>query len=321
MSLIRRITILSFPLAIGLYVMRDYNQGCQYAGKETLKGKNVIVTGANAGIGKETVADLASRGARVFMACRSAERAEAAKADILKDSHINPDQIIVMKLDLSSFKSIRSFVKEYKSNENYLHILVNNAGIMWTPFRKTEDGIESQAGVNHFGHFLLTNLLLDTLKKSSPARIVTVSSRAHSRATFDIENINNEKLYSVYRAYSNSKLMNVMFSRELGKRLKGTGVTTYSLHPGVIFTDLAKEVIPGGILRTIISYFITPFAKTVKSGAQTTIFCAVNNEVGSQTGLYYSDCAVKAPIPVAEDDEKSKQLWKFSEEVTGLNRE
>lgn len=201
------------------------------------------------------------------MACRSLERAETAKQDILKNPSIKSEQIIVKKLDLSSFKSIRNFVDDYEKTENKLNILINNAGVMWTPFTKTKDGIEHQVGVNHFGHFLLTNLLLDMLKESAPSRIVTVSSRAHIRGKLDLDNFNKKENYSWYGAYSNSKLMNIMFTRELAKRLKGTGVTTYSLHPGVIMTELQKELLPtDGWLFSIAKILLYPLAKTTERG-------------------------------------------------------
>lgn len=317
MSFLKRLTLYFIPLAIGLYYVREYFQGCKYTGNERLDNKVVLITGANTGIGKETAKNLALRGAKVIMACRDQKKANDARDDLLNITGLSEDKIKVMRMDLASFKSIRNFVEEFNKAEDKLHILINNAGVMFTPFRKTEDGFEMQVGVNHLGHFLLTNLLLDKLKSSAPSRIVVVSSLAHMSGQIELDNFSGEKGYSRVNSYGNSKLMNILFARELAKRLEGTGVTTYSLHPGGIMTDLQREVL-NPFLTKVVNVLGYPFWKTIERGAQTTIYCAVSDKAGKESGLYYSDCAVKAPFAVGEDDEMAKKLWEKSLSLTGL---
>ncbi|CAG2194333.1 RDH12 [Mytilus edulis] len=290
-----KITVLSVVLiAVGLACLRRHMAGVRYNNTTTrLDGKTVLITGANTGIGKETAMDLAKRGARVILACRDLDKAKTA-ADDIKNRTGNAN-IVIKQLDLASLKSIKLFAGDINANENRLDILINNAGIMRCPYWKTENGFEMQFGVNHLGHFLLTNLLLDLIKKSAPSRILTVSSLAHERGTINFDDIYSEKSYDPGTSYSQSKLANVLFSRELAKRLEGTGVTTYSLHPG--------------------QYIV----KTPEEGAQTTIYCAVDEKLTSESGKYYSDCAEKTPSKEALDDEISNKLWTLSEQMVGLN--
>lgn len=204
----------------------------------TMPGKTVIITGANSGIGKATAIDLAKRGARVIMACRDLERSETAVKDIIWKS--GSSNIILKRLNLSSLRSIRAFADEdIKMNEAELHVLIN---IISSPQRQeTEDGFEMTMGVNHFGHFLLTNLLLDLLKKSAPARVVIVSSIGHhleTRSPFRFDNMHSQMFYSHWDAYGQSKLANILFTRELARLLVGSGVTANSLHPGITRTQL-----------------------------------------------------------------------------------
>ncbi|CAD5116720.1 DgyrCDS5578 [Dimorphilus gyrociliatus] len=286
MAFVKRFLYLIVPLSVGLYFVREYFQGCKYTGNERLDDKVVLITGANTGIGKETAKNMALRGARVYMACRNLNKANAARDDLLNITGLPADKIKVMQMDLSSFRSIRNFVTEFHKVEEKLHILINNAGIMFTPFLKTEDGFEMQVGVNHLGHFLLTNLLIDKLKTSAPSRVVTVSSLAHMSGTVEFDNFRGEKGYSRINSYGNSKLMNILFAKELGRRLEGTGVTSYSLHPGGIVTDLQREVLNPFFVKVVhvLGYV---FWKTIERGAQTTIYCAVNDNAGKETGLYY----------------------------------
>lgn len=182
-------------------------------------GKVIIVTGSSGGIGKETAFDFARRGATVYLATRDLKKCSDARADIIR-STLNKN-VFCRKCDLADFESIRKFVHEFKSREKRLDILVNNAGVMWTPKGVTKQGIEQQLGVNHMGHFLLTDLLLDYLKASTPSRIVVVSSLAHTRGTINFEDLNSDKSYDASAAYNQSKLANVLFTKELAKRLAG----------------------------------------------------------------------------------------------------
>ncbi|XP_052064363.1 retinol dehydrogenase 12-like isoform X1 [Mytilus californianus] len=309
---------LSIAVGVGvtLVCVRRYAAGVRYTNTTTrLDGKHVIITGANAGIGKETAIDLANRGAKVTIACRDMKRAQDAADDI---KQITGNQnIFVKQLNLASLKSVRSFAEDINKNENRLDVLINNAGIMRCPYWKTDDGFEMQFGVNHLGHFLLTNLLLDKLKISAPSRVVTVSSLAHERGKINFDDLNQEKNYDPGSAYSQSKLANVLFSSELAKKLQGTGVTTYSLHPGVINTELSRHVTQSMGWRMLLSV-IRPLIKTPNEGAQTTIYCAVDESLSGETGKYYSDCAKKKPSKEALNDENAKRLWKLSEKMVDL---
>ncbi|KAJ0181341.1 hypothetical protein K1T71_003426 [Dendrolimus kikuchii] len=296
--------------------------------KSTAKliGKTAIVTGCNTGIGKETVLDFYKRGARVIMACRSLDKAKQAKSDIeeaCKDLSEKGD-IVLAKCDLNSLKSVREFAQSVLDTEPQVNILVNNAGVMMCPKGETEDGFEIQFGTNHLAHFLLTMLLLPRIINSKPARIVTVSSAAHTRNSINFEDPNYKKRsYSSIEAYSQSKLANVLFSRELANKLKEhkiDGVNTYSLHPGVIKTELGRhlnDTLFSGA-RALIGFVFSPFMKTPKQGAQTTIYCAVDEKCANETGLYYSDCAVTSPSPNALKDDNAKRLWDMSVELVGL---
>lgn len=302
---------------VGILALRRWMAGGVCRSKVSLEGKTVLVTGANTGIGKETAMDMARRGARVILACRDMTRARLAADEIRQQT--GNGNVDVKKLDLASLQSVRDFSKDFQQNEDRLDILINNAGIMMCPKWQTEDGFEMQFGVNHLGHFLLTNCLLDLLKKSAPSRVVTVSSLAHEKGEIHFDDINLDKNYKREVSYRQSKLANVLFSRELAKRLQGTGVTTYSLHPGVIRTELGRHLFP--TLSFLLKIIVIPFMMLIKSpweGAQTTIYCAVEESIANDSGLYYSDCAAKTPAPQAQDDAAAKKLWDLSASMVGL---
>ena len=303
------------------YILRPYIAGGVCTSQAKLEGKIVIVTGANTGIGKETALDLATRGARVIMACRNLHKAEEALKEIVQKS--GNKNIVAKRLDLASLKSVREFAEDVNNNEARLDVLVNNAGLIVKTLTTTEDGFETTMGVNHLGHFLLTNLLLDLLKKSAPSRIVVVSSIAHNSpwfttTGFNFENMNGEIDYSPLAAYGQSKLANILFTRELARRLNGIGVTANSLHPGVIYTEISRNV--SSRLQSIFAHYIyRHFAKTSFEGAQTTIHVAVSEELDGVTGLYFADCKEKKPEETALDDEAAKKLWQVSAELVGLD--
>ena len=222
------------------YVLRQrYLRKCK--SNVFLDGKIVIVTGANTGIGLCTVVDLAKRGATIVMACRDMRKGEQAleKAKVESSSK----DILLMHLDLSSLDSVRNFTKEFLSKYSKLNILINNAGVMACPYMKTKDGFEMQIGTNHFGHFVLTNLLLKALANGAPARVVNVSSVGHWLfGKMDFKDINYEKrLYDEMGAYGQSKLANVLFTKELHNKAKDHGITAYSLHPGYVLTELGRH--------------------------------------------------------------------------------
>jgi retinol dehydrogenase 12 len=215
-------------------------QGGQYRKNTKIDGKVVIITGANSGIGKETAIDLAKRGGKVYIACRDVKRGEDALSDIKDKS--GSGNVHFLQLDLASMASIHEFSKKFHELEAQLHILINNAGVMACPKAMTKDGFEMQIGTNHMGHFLLTNLLLDLLKQTAPARIVNVSSLFHWYGRINRDDLNSEKSYWRWIAYGQSKIANILFTRELARRLEGTGVTANSLHPGAVRTELMRDV-------------------------------------------------------------------------------
>nr|CAI5845773.1 unnamed protein product [Callosobruchus analis] len=217
------------PIIIGSAVACTYGVAClvkdmmggpRYEGREnSAEGKVAIVTGANTGIGKETAWELARRGAKVYMACRDMTRCETAREEIVLDT--KNKYIYCRKCDLASLESVREFVNMFKTKEKRLDILINNAGVMNTPHLKTKEGFEMQLGVNHMGHFLLTNLLLDVLKTSAPSRIINVSSTAHRRGKINKNDLNSDSTYNAFDAYAQSKLANILFTKELAKKLEG----------------------------------------------------------------------------------------------------
>ena len=226
----------------GCIYYRRWNAGGVCRSKARLDGKTVVITGGNTGIGLETAVDLAKRNARVILGCRSVERGERAAVEVRKRS--GNDNVVFVQLDLASLDSVRKFAAKILEEEPRVDILINNAGIMGLPERTlTQDGFEMQFGVNHLGHFLLTNLLLDRIKEAPSARIVTVSSKAYSTGHIDFDNLNSEKSYSQVASYGTSKLANILFTRSLTKRLRGTNVTANVLHPGVIAdTELSRHL-------------------------------------------------------------------------------
>ncbi|CAH1261989.1 RDH12 [Branchiostoma lanceolatum] len=289
--------------------------------KARLDGKTVIITGANQGIGFETAKDLAGRGAKIILACRDLTRAQKA-ADGIKEKTKN-ENIIVHQLNLASLASVSSFAQKINETEEQLNILINNAGVMAPPKSNTEDGFELQFGVNHLGPFLLTNLLMDLLKKSAPSRVVSVSSSLHKEGRVDFDDLPWEKReYVPFDAYGDSKIATIFFTRELARKLEGTGVTTYSLHPGVIKTDLYQHLGTSmGWKSGIINTFAKWFGKNLVQGAQTTIHCAVTEGLEEKSGQYFSDCAPKQPNSRARDDDVARRLWEVSEKLVGLSQQ
>ena len=284
-----------------------------------LNSKTVIITGCNTGIGYETAIDLAARGAKIIMACRDTDKAEIAKAKVL--DHVNNAELVVKKLDLASLDSVREFASDINETESRLDILINNAGIMMCPDWKTKDGFEMQLGTNHIGHFLLTTLLLELLKKSAPSRIVIVTSMAYKRGRMNWNDIMMEKKYSPSKAYGQSKLANVFHCTELSKRLEGSGVTVNCLHPGVIETELFRHVDKGSHLSLpmraglkLLSPLVRWMFLTPKKGAQTTIYCAIAPELENVSGKYFANCANEKLLKHAKNEEDAEKLWRMSEE-------
>ncbi len=264
-----------------------------------------LVTGANTGIGRVTARELARQGMHVFLACRSEQRTQAVLDEIR--SAVPAAKVEWLALDLADFSSIRECARLFLAKGLPLHLLINNAGIAGSR-GLTKDGFELAFGINHLGHFLLTQLLLERLQGSAPARIVTVASRAHYRAKgIDWQAVcQSSKSVTALDEYSVSKLANVLFSAELGQRLAGTGVTSYALHPGVVASDVWRSVV--WPLRSLIKLFMI----STEQGALTTLHCASAASLGSETGLYYDQCRVKRPSRVAQDPALAAELWQRS---------
>lgn len=221
-------------------LLKNHLSGGSCPSKAKIHGKTVVITGANTGIGKETARELARRGGRIIMGCRDMTKCEEAAREI-RGSTLNP-QVYARHIDLASVKSIRSFAEKIIQDEERVDILINNAAVMRCPSGKTEDGFDMQFGVNYLGHFLLTNLLLDKLRDSGPSRVINLSSLAHVIGEIDFEDLNwDRKKFDTKKAYCQSKLAVVLFTRELARRLEGTGVTVYALHPGVVATKLGRH--------------------------------------------------------------------------------
>uniref|UniRef100_A0A668AHR7 Si:dkey-94e7.2 n=2 Tax=Myripristis murdjan TaxID=586833 RepID=A0A668AHR7_9TELE len=249
-------------------------------------------------------------------ACRDMTKAEKARAEIIENSG-NPN-IILRKLDLSDTKSIREFAEVINREESQLHVLINNAGVMMCPYSRTADGFEMQFGVNHLGHFLLTSLLLELLKRSAPSRIINLSSMAHAWGRIQLEDINSERNYNSRRAYGQSKLANILFTRSLARRLQGTGVTAYAVHPGIVRTELKRHM----NLFLLVSWkIVRPFTKTCVQGAQTSIYCAVEPELDKDSGGYYCDCKLSGCTSAARDDIVAEKLWEVSCQMLGISWE
>lgn len=274
-----------------------------------LDGRTFLVTGANTGIGKETVRALAGRGARVFMACRSETNGRRALEEIAAQT--GNRSLDLLPLDLGDLDSVRRCAEAFLARGEPLHVLINNAGLAGAK-GMTASGFELAFGTNHVGPFLLTRLLLDRLRESAPARIVNVASVAHYGAPgIDWEAIRRRtRSFTGMREYSVSKLANVLHAQELARRLDGAGVTTYALHPGTVASDIWRRV----------PWPLRPLMKrrmiSVGEGARTSLYCATSPEVAEQTGRYYDDCRVKDPAAVATAA-LGGELWRRSLEWTG----
>ncbi|CAL1571443.1 unnamed protein product [Knipowitschia caucasica] len=284
-----------------------------------LHGKTAIVTGSNTGIGKRTAVDLAKRGARVIMACRSRERGEAAMEDVKRES--GSSDVVFLPLDLASFKSIREFAENFLKSEPRLDLLINNAGLY--SGGRTQEGFGMMFGVNHLGHFLLTDLLLDRLKESGPSRVVNVSSMGHNVGRVDFDCLNKNKalglgtsMFDLLQIYADSKLCNVLFTHELNKRLQGTKVTCYSLHPGAINSELDRNF--SRVLVWVLSPVTAFFFKTPEQGCQTTLHCALQPGLEPLSGRYFSNCTVRNVFAKARDDAAARKLWELSERMCGM---
>ncbi|TKY52822.1 Short-chain dehydrogenase TIC 32 [Spatholobus suberectus] len=279
-----------------------------------------IITGGASGIGLETARVLALRKAHVIIAARNMESAKDAKQLILQENE--SARVDIMKLDLCSVNSVRSFVDNFLALGLPLNILINNAGVMFCPYQRTEDGIEMQFATNHLGHFLLANLLLDKMKQTAKAtgiegRIINLSSIAHVYAYEEgirFDNINDEDGYSDKRAYGQSKLANILHANELSRRLQeeGVNITANSVHPGVIMTPLMRH---SSLLMNFLKMFTFFIWKNVPQGAATTCYVALHPNLKGVTGKYFLDCNEFQPSAFASNELLGRKLWDFSNKL------
>jgi len=281
-----------------------------------MDGKVVVITGANTGIGLETAIDLATRGAEVHLLCRDTAKAALAAAKVGFGARAWP-------LDLSSLNSVRECAQKLKEELTKIDLLVNNAGVMACPLSRTAAGHELQFGTNHLGPFLLTLELLPLIRKSDYARIVTVSSMAHKQGKIFWEDLNfNNIPYRPFKAYNQSKLANILFTKELARREKeaGSKVTANCLHPGVVKTELSRykhQAISAALFHYVVTGLGSLFCKTPRSGAQTSIYCCVEESLEGVTGFYFVDCQKAKTAPQAEDMEAAARLWEESLKIVG----
>jgi NAD(P)-dependent dehydrogenase (short-subunit alcohol dehydrogenase family) len=281
-----------------------------------VNGKTVVITGGNSGIGLETAVALARAGANVVITARDAERGKQAVADIKGRS--GSDTVDLVVFDLGSLASTRAGAAELLDRCPRIDVLVNNAGVVLTERRETVDGFESTFAINHLGPFLLTELLLDRIKASAPARIVNVASTAHrgARTGLDFDDLQATKGYRGMRVYGASKLANIMFTKELARRLAGTGVTVNAVHPGTVRTGYGRDGDSGGLLKVGLAigsrFFLSP-----EKGADTSVYLASSPDVAGVTGEYFIKRKVKKPSAAALDADAARQLWDVSQQLVG----
>ena len=269
-----------------------------------------MVTGGNSGVGKETAVGLASLGGNVVIVCRNKNKGEAAWAEVKAKS--GNENIHLMLADLSSLKSVRDLADAFKSKYDKLNVLVNNAGEILSRRHVTVDGLERTFSSNHLGHFLLTNLLLDVIRDSAPARILNITSESHRGAKIHFNDLQGEK-YSAFRAYGQAKLANVLFTYELAKKLEGTGVTANCLHPGVVRTGFGHD--DSGLMSLVI-WIASPFFMSAEKAARAVTKLATSHELESMSGKYFSKVKEARSSEESYDEETARHLWRVSEELT-----
>jgi len=278
-----------------------------------MRGKVCLVTGATSGIGWETARALAAQGATVALVGRDAGRIQRAIVGIR--ARIPDGRLESYLADLSSQEQVRRLAQEFQSRHDRLDVLVNDAGAMFPTRSESVDGIEMTLALNHLAPFLLTNLLLDTLKASAPSRVITVSSDAHMGASVNLDDLQLTHGYGPWRAYGQSKLMNLLFTNELVRRLSGTGVTANALHPGFVASNFGKGE---GPLWAGVFTLMRPFMISAEKGAQTVIYLASSPEVEGATGGYYANRKPARSSDAARDEAAAQRLWEVSERLTGL---
>ncbi len=272
-----------------------------------------LITGANSGIGKAAAAELVKMGATLVMVCRNREKGEAALAEIKKHSRNNSIELMIA--DLSSLQAVRQLADEFRRKYSRLNVLINNAGLFNLRRHLTADGYEVTFATNYLSPFLLTNLLLDELKSSTPSRVINVSSVAHYNGLIDFDDLNAEKGYSGFKAYAQSKLALILFTHQLAKKLDGTGVGVYSLHPGAVATNIwSRPAGPVGFITSVPKLFMA----SPKKGAETVVYLASFPDPEGASGEYYEKKRVKKSSRESYDSGVAEKLWNTSMRLTGL---
>lgn len=280
-----------------------------------MQGKIVLITGANQGIGKASALLLGKMGANLVLVCRNADKARAAIEDLERDG-VKGSELLLG--DIGSQADVRRLAAEFTAKHDRLDVLLNNAGILVPSRRTTADGIEETFGVNHLGPFLLTSLLLDILKRTPSSRIVNVSSEAHRGARIRWDDIEYRTTpYRAFSVYGQSKLCNILFTRELARRLAGTDVTANCLHPGVIGSGFGQTY--GGVW-SLLTKIAHPFLLSPEKGARTQVWLASSPDVQGVSGKYFDKCKERRPSEAAEDDAAARKLWAISEEMVSVDR-
>jgi len=277
-----------------------------------MQGKVCLVTGANSGVGKETALGLAEMGATVVMVCRDRTKGEAALNEIKAKSGNEAVELLVA--DLSSQQSIQELAEQFKQHYKQLHVLINNAGIFLLSRRETVDRLEMTLAVNYLAPFLLTDLLLDVLKASAPARIINVSSAAQEGSSLHLDDLQSKQRYKAMGVYGQSKLALVMFTYELARRLEGTGVTANCLHPGFVATNIAQnDLVPP--LRILVKLIVSRFGISAHEGAKTSLYLASSPDVEGVTGKYFVRSVPKRTTALSYDTSLQEKLWESSEKL------
>ncbi|MDZ7808387.1 MAG: SDR family oxidoreductase [Gracilimonas sp.] len=275
-----------------------------------MHNKLVVITGANSGIGYETTKALAQKGAFIIMVCRNEDKAESARKQIIEETGNSGLEIVLCDFSIQS--EIHQAAKKINGQYEKIDVLINNHGFLASEKEETVDGLEMSFAVNHIGYFLFTKLLLEKIKAADSGRIISVASEAHRAGTFDPENIQLREGYSPWKAYGNSKLYNILFTKELADRLVDTNVTANCLHPGVVASNFAQS--GSWIMKTLFNigklFFISP-----EKGADTSIYLATSPEVEETNGAYFKNKKVATPSSTARDPEAAKELWEISEKL------
>jgi len=280
---------------------------------DPMRDKVVVITGATSGIGEIAADRLAQKGARIVFIAREHDRGERMRRH-LQAVAAHADHT-VHYADLSRLSEMKRVAREIADTEAHIDVLINNAGAMFTQRQVTEDGLERTFALNHMSYFVVTNMLLDRLQATSGGRIVSTASDAHSGARLDFDDLQSAKRYSGFAVYGRSKLMNILFTRELARRLAGTGITANCLHPGFVATRFGDA--SGGLMGFGLG-LAKKFALTPEQGAETIIWLASSPEVAGQTGGYYHKCKIATPSRAAQSDADARRLWDVSAKISGV---